>query len=64
MTKADYYRQLSAECARMAQRSTNVTSQAVLLHMAEVWAKLATEHQAILTSRDERTGTPRTDPET
>ena len=48
----------------MAQKSTIVTSQAVLLHMAEVWAKLATEHQAILASRDERAGTPRTDPET
>jgi hypothetical protein len=41
MSKADDYRRRAAECLTMARGSTNKQSQKMLLHMADVWIKLA-----------------------
>jgi hypothetical protein len=48
MSKAEDYRRLAAECATMAVRSTDMRTRAVLLHMADVWTKLAAEDEPIV----------------
>jgi hypothetical protein len=53
MSKADYYRRLASECATMAQRTDDTTSRAVLLHMAEVWIKLAREDEPTVQQRQQ-----------
>ena len=41
MTSPDRYRQLAAECVRIAQRTSILTDKMLLLEMAEVWGQLA-----------------------
>jgi hypothetical protein len=43
MSKADDYRRLAAECLTMAGTNIDRRSREALLHMAEVWIKLADE---------------------
>jgi len=43
MSTADDYRRLAAKCASMAARSADMRTRAMLLHLAEVWTKLAEE---------------------
>jgi hypothetical protein len=47
MSKSDEYRRLASECAGMAQRAADMRSRAVLLHMADVWTRLANEDDAL-----------------
>jgi hypothetical protein len=47
MSMSDDYRWLASECAAMAQRAADMRPRAVLLHMAEVWTKLANQNDAI-----------------
>jgi hypothetical protein len=41
MSLADRYRQLAAECVRVAQETSNPDDKALLLEMAGVWRRLA-----------------------
>jgi hypothetical protein len=41
MTTPDRYRQLAAECLRLAQQVSNLTDRLLLLEMAEAWRQLA-----------------------
>jgi hypothetical protein len=41
MTTPDRYRQLAAECVRIAQQISNPTDKTLMLEMAEVWRQLA-----------------------
>jgi hypothetical protein len=41
MTTPDRYRQLAAECLRIAQQVSNPTDKMLLLEMAQIWQQLA-----------------------
>jgi hypothetical protein len=43
MAAIDDYRRLAAECLAIARTTTNPNVRAVLVHLAEVWNKLANE---------------------
>jgi hypothetical protein len=45
-TKADEYRRLADECLGLARKVSGVQAKATLLHMAEVWTRLAGEEIA------------------
>jgi hypothetical protein len=45
MTTPDRYRQLAAECLRMAQQVSNPTDKMLLLEMAETWRQLSESHR-------------------
>jgi len=41
MDLADQYKRRTAECIRIAERSTNSDDKALLLQMAQTWLRLA-----------------------
>ena len=41
MSRPDYYRQYALECFRLANDSTEPSTKAVLIDMAQAWVKLA-----------------------
>jgi hypothetical protein len=47
MSKADEYRRLAVECVTMAVNGPDLRTRAALLHMAEVWTRLAAEDEPI-----------------
>ena len=46
MTRAQEYRQLAADCLRVAQQIKNPNEKAVLLQMAQKWRSLAEREEA------------------
>jgi hypothetical protein len=61
MSKAEDYRQKAADCATMAERTTDMRTRAVLLHMADVWSRLAAEDEASDQQQNrQKAGRPRT----
>jgi hypothetical protein len=46
LTKADEYRSLAEKCLELARTVSTVQTRAELLHMAEVWTRLAGEEGA------------------
>jgi hypothetical protein len=55
MSKAEDYRQKAADCVTMAAKSTDMRMRGVLLHMADVWTKLAAEDQPIVQQQQQQT---------
>jgi hypothetical protein len=46
MTRAQEYRQLAAECLRVARQINSPSDKAILLEMAEKWRSLAEREEA------------------
>ena len=46
MRTAEKYRRFGQECAELARTAKSLQNQAVLLHMAQVWFRLAEGHAA------------------
>jgi hypothetical protein len=44
MSKSDKYQRFAEECLEIAQTAKDNQAKAVLLHMAQVWFRLAAEH--------------------
>jgi hypothetical protein len=44
MSKSDKYQRFAEECSEIAQTAKDNQAKAVLLHMAQVWFRLAAEH--------------------
>lgn len=44
LSKSEQYRRYARACVHMAGETTEQRVQAVLLHMAQVWLRLADEH--------------------
>ena len=51
MSRPDYYRQYALECFRLANDSTEPSTKAVLIDMAQAWVKLAEEYARIRSER-------------
>jgi hypothetical protein len=47
MSKEEEYRRLADQCLMLANKSDNRRSRAILLHMAEVWLRLADQQRSI-----------------
>jgi hypothetical protein len=56
MGKSDEYRRYANECRELASRCKSPETQAVLLHMAQAWMRLADREPALSTAAidDER----------
>ena len=46
LPRSDQYRRFARECLEMADEATDRRLQAIMLHMAQVWLRLAQEHEA------------------
>ena len=46
MSKAERYRRFARECLDMANEATDHRVQALMIHMAQVWVRLAQQHEA------------------
>jgi hypothetical protein len=44
MGTSEQYRRFAEECVQIARSAKSPQSQAILLHMAQVWLRLAQEH--------------------
>ena len=44
MSKSEKYQRFAEECLEIAQTAKDNQAKAVLLHMAQVWFRLAAEH--------------------
>jgi hypothetical protein len=44
MSKSDKYQRFAEECLEIAQTAKDNQAKPVLLHMAQVWFRLAAEH--------------------
>ena len=47
LSKSEQYRRFARECLRMADEATDPRVQALFFHMAQVWARLAQQHEAL-----------------
>jgi hypothetical protein len=56
MGKADDYRRFASECLELAGTFRSPEAQAVLLHMAQVWTRLADREEASITAEDGEPG--------
>jgi hypothetical protein len=46
LSKSEQYRRFARECLEMADEASDRRAQALLIHMAQVWLRLAQEHEA------------------
>lgn len=46
MSKSEQYRRFARECLAMAHEATDRRVQALMCHMAQVWVRLAQDHEA------------------
>ena len=46
LSKSEQYRRFARECLRMADEATDHRVQALMIHMAQVWVRLAQRHEA------------------
>jgi hypothetical protein len=51
MGAAQHYHRMALECLELAEAARDAASQDVLIHMAELWAKLADRAEANAASR-------------
>ena len=54
MSKSDKYQRFAEECLEIAQTAKDNQAKAVLLHMAQVWFRLAAEHAEHAKGGEER----------
>jgi hypothetical protein len=47
LSKSEQYRRFARECLEMADVATDRRAQTLLIHMAQVWLRLAQEHEAV-----------------
>lgn len=53
LSRSAQYRRFARECLEMADEATDRRLQAVMIHMAQVWLRLAQEHEAEHEAPDE-----------
>jgi hypothetical protein len=53
MATSEEYRRFAKECLEIARSAQNERSKAALLQMAQVWARLADEHVASETKKEQ-----------
>lgn len=46
MSRSDQYRHFARACLEMADETADRRVQAIMIHMAQVWLRLAQEHEA------------------
>lgn len=46
MTKSEQYRRFARECLEMADEAMDRRVQSLMIHMAEVWVRLAQKYEA------------------
>lgn len=46
LSKSEQYRRFARECLGMAEEASDRRVQALMIHMAQVWVRLAQQHEA------------------
>lgn len=46
LSKSEQYRRFARECLKMADEASDHRVQALMIHMAQVWVRLAQQHEA------------------
>ena len=47
LSKSEEYRRFARECLAMADEAIDPRVQALMIHMAQVWVRLAQQHEAL-----------------
>jgi len=51
LSKSEQYRRFARECLAMADEATDPRVQALMIHMAQVWVRLAQQHESLAEQR-------------